>query len=211
MCEKIVHKPFFFFLVLVDISLSLGVGIGGAWVGHWPLTSHFGTRTISSMGFIARDLLSPAPPYTNLYPMILRISILCYIYLIFLPCWATCPTSSCISCAINPMIPKITNPAKNEVAQLPIDTTSASLKMTTENNSKFLVPHHLIGSWQFCTLSGLCYCSGGVPSSGYRLECLQRNLVSVKFRTLIHPPPPPRKLTQYYEPSFYESPNFFPI
>ena len=30
-------------------------------------------------------------------------------------------------------------------AQLPIDTTSASLKMTTENNSKFLVPHHLIG------------------------------------------------------------------
>ena len=123
------------------------------------------------------------------------MSIWCYIYLIFLPCWATCPTASCISCAINPMIPKITNPAKNEVPQLPIDTTSASLKMTKENNSKFLVPHHLIGPWQFCTLKW--------PLLLLRRRTVLRlptcvpakNLVSGNwFRTLT----PRRKLTQYY-------------
>ena len=143
------------------------------WVGERPcaMRSKLNKSGGPTRGGVRGPVQGPPNPWTDRQ---VDMSIWCYIYLIFLPCWATCPTASCISCAINPMIPKITNPAKNEVPQLPIDTTSASLKMTKENNSKFLVPHHLIGPWQFCTLSGPCYCFGGVPYSGYRLVCPQK-------------------------------------
>lgn len=44
-----------------------------------------------------------------------------------IPCTATLSTGKPSSCAMNPMMPKMTKPAKKLVRQLPMDTTNASL------------------------------------------------------------------------------------